>query len=316
MSTATGCLGAGLIIVAILIHSFGLLCLGCVGLGIYHAGAQYYSFAATEGVTDKTRAVAHILAAGVIGAIVGPMLASWSQSLTVSIFIGPFLISTCMLGINACAFFLWHGVPAVVSEEITGRPLGQIVYERSFIQAATLSVCAYGIMSYIMTASPLAVVMCGLTSSNAASVIQWHLAAMYAPAYALKYTRLGDIPSAILTIGCVALAACVAVLLAGNTLAYFIAGLVLLGIGWNFVTTCATTMLVNGLPAEDQSRAQGANELMSWGANGVAAGLSGIVFGTAGWNLVLLSAMAPLILVIGVSATEIVKSPLRSVRQS
>lgn len=42
---------------------------------------------------------------------------------------------------------------------------------------------SYSIMNLIMTSAPLAMVACGLTNSDAALGIQWHVIAMFAPSF-------------------------------------------------------------------------------------------------------------------------------------
>jgi len=165
-----------------------------------------------------------------------------------------------------------------------------VLLDRNFLSAAALGAGCQFLMSYLMVATPLAVVGCGLTASTAAMVIQWHLVSMYAPSYLLNYTPLGRRTPVIVGTGCLALVACVAVLASGNAATTFVAGLVLLGVGWNFTNVGATVMLATSIPAADEHTAQGANELALWSASAAGSALSGAVYASHAWQGVLATA--------------------------
>src|SRR5205814_5332894 len=111
-----------------------------------------------------------------------------------------------------------------------GRPLREIAMEPSFIAAAVAGMIAYGVMSLVMTATPIAMLDCGHEFAAAAFVIQWHSLGMYAPSFATGHliARFGLIR--ILLTGAVLLLACCAINLAGIATAYFWAANVVLGI--------------------------------------------------------------------------------------
>lgn len=298
-----GAAGAACAMLAIYINNFALLCAGCGLVGVYQAISQYYRFAATEGVvrSEAPRAVAHIFAAGLIAAIIGPLIGIYVQPWFVPFAIaGPWAAVTVMLLLNAVGFAVWSDAPIPPGIK-GGRRVREIVCDFNFIKAALLGSGCQAIMSYVMTATPLAVVGCGLSPTNAAEVIQWHLVAMYAPAYVLKYTQLGKRPGLTVTIGCCSLVGCLIVLAAGASLVNFLLGLILLGIGWNFAYVGATTLLVTGLPATDQVTAQGSAELMDRVASTAFAATAGIVYSVLGWSFVLLTALVPLAVIVSVA---------------
>lgn len=298
VGAAFGTVGALLSMMAVIAGSFFLLCAGSFAFGIYQSTAQYHRFAAAEAVpvNEKGRAIAHIMAAGCIAALVGPWIGSHAQPLFAPFVIaGPFAAIALMLLLNMIGFAFWRSAPIALAS--LGRSTSAIIRDRGFIQAATLGACCQAVMSYVMTATPLAVVGCGLTTSDAAIVVQWHLLAMYAPSYVLKYTALGRSPAATVWLGCGAFLLSLVVLL-DATMTSFVAGLILLGVGWNFTHVGATTLLVTSLPAEDQSRAQGANEQIIWATSAASAILSGLSYALLGWQMMLMMAMLPLGMVI------------------
>ena len=104
-----------------------------------------------------------------------------------------------------------------------------------FIVAVTLSAIGYGVMSLLMTATPLAMGFCGHPYSSAATVISWHVIAMFAPSLIAGslIKRFGVL--SVMLAGVAIMLVCVASALAGITVTHFWLVLVLLGVGWNFM---------------------------------------------------------------------------------
>jgi MFS family permease len=158
-----------------------------------------------------------------------------------------------------------------------------IVRQRRFIVAVVCGVASYGLMSLVMTAAPLAMVNCGISTNNVALGIQWHVLAMYAPSFftGLLIVRFGKEP--IVVLGLVLLVGCALLALAGIDLLHFWGALILLGLGWNFSFIGATDMLTETYRPEERSRAQGLNDLFVFGAAAVGSLSSGGLLAFSGW---------------------------------
>ena len=52
-----------------------------------------------------------------------------------------------------------------------------------FIVAVVVAALGYGVMNLLMTATPLAMGLCGHPYSSAALVIEWHVIGMFAPSF-------------------------------------------------------------------------------------------------------------------------------------
>ena len=65
----------------------------------------------------------------------------------------------------------------------SGRPLGAIVRQPDFLVALGCATSAYAMMSFVMTAAPLAMVMHHHHQHAAVLGIQWHVLAMYLPSF-------------------------------------------------------------------------------------------------------------------------------------
>ena len=103
-------------------------------------------------------------------------------------------------------------------------------------------------MNLIMTLTPLAMVGCGHSVTDAALGIQWHVLAMYSPSFftGSLIARFGL--ARITGMGLVLIAAAAAVGVAGTSVTHFWSGLVLLGlgsIGQEMIRRAATLQLLN-----------------------------------------------------------------------
>jgi MFS family permease len=96
--------------------------------------------------------------------------------------------------------------------------------------------------------------------------------------------------------GSVAMLACVAIsVVLGHGFLHYFAGLMLLGIGWNFLFVGGTTLLTTTYAPAERFRAQGFNDLAVFGSQTVASLLAGAAIQTLGWqrlNLVTLPLIA------------------------
>lgn len=82
---------------AVWFRNFPLLCLGTFAVGIYQAASNYYRYAAADlNPNKKDRAVSVVLSAGIIAAIVGPLLATWAEGLFSVHYAGSYLIVSAL----------------------------------------------------------------------------------------------------------------------------------------------------------------------------------------------------------------------------
>ena len=103
---------------------------------------------------------------------------------------------------------------------------------------------------------------CGFDTDAAATGIQWHVIAMFAPSFftGSLIARFGAEPIA--TIGLVLLAFAGGTALLGIDLGNFYVALILLGLGWNFGFIGGTAMLTQAQRPEERARTQAANDFI------------------------------------------------------
>jgi len=76
----------------------------------------------------------------------------------------------------------------------------------------------------------------------------------------------------------------IAVALHGVAVAQFFTALVLVGLGWNFMYTGATTLLTESYAPAEKARAQGLNDMIVFATMAVSSLASGVLVSTEGWE--------------------------------
>lgn len=284
---------------------FRLFCLAGLVYGVFGAFGQYYRFAAADasappgGPTDpgrRGRAIGWVMAGGTVAAVAGPQLAAATRDLFAPVvFAGCFAAVAVLAGLMLLAASLLRlPAPPRRSAGDGGRPALAIARQPAAVLAIAGAVVAYVVMNLLMTATPLAMLACGLDFDDSALVIQWHVLGMFAPSFVTGHLvgRFGVVR--VMTAGLGLLAACVAVDLAGVSVAHFAAGLLLLGVGWNFLFVASTTLLTGCYTPAEQAKVQGLNDFLIFSTVGVSATLSGVLHDGIGWlamNLLTLPAL-------------------------
>lgn len=184
------------------------------------------------------------------------------------------------------------------------RPLKTVMGQPAVIVAIIAGALGYAVMSFVMTATPLAILDCNYAFGDAAFIIQWHVVGMYAPGFFTGnlIRRFGALK--VIQAGAILNFACLAVGLSGqDLLANFWVALVLLGVGWNFMFVGATTFLTENYRPSEQARVQAINEFCVFGTVAIASLSAGTIYAGSGWVTLLYSAALPVALVLLIVAT-------------
>ncbi|HUH61040.1 MAG TPA: MFS transporter [Candidimonas sp.] len=285
-----GCLSGLLATWGIVQGDFVLFCLGTSMAGFYGACVQSYRFAAADAVTASHRAVAisRVMIGGLAAAIIGPQTVIWTRdAFAAAPFAGSFLAQASLAMLALPVLLLLRTPPPLpAAAAAAARPLLQIARTPQFVVAVIAGVVTYGLMSFIMTASPMAMVACGHTVGEAALGIQWHVLAMFAPSFFTgrlieRFGKYGMTAMGLVLIGASAVLA-----LGGLELGHFWGSLVLLGVGWNLGFIGATAMLTDCYRPEERAKVQGLNDFLVFGTVAVASFSSGRLLNTSGWEAI------------------------------
>ncbi|MBO6756020.1 MAG: MFS transporter [Roseibium sp.] len=272
---------------AVFENSFVLFVAACGIGGFAGAFVHQYRFAAADTASEafKPKAISWVLAGGVLAGVVGPQTVIATKDMFDPImFAGTYLAQT---GLSLIAFCLVAQlkIPKPPKREVKtgGRPMRVIMMQPRFMVAAACGICSYALMSLVMTATPLAMIACGLSETDAALGIQWHVMAMFGPSFftGSLIARYGK--ERIVSIGLALLAGCAVVALMGVDLAHFWIALILLGLGWNFGFIGATAMLTDTYRPEERNMVQATNDFLVFGFVAFASFSSGALLNAFGW---------------------------------
>jgi len=238
-----------------------------------------------------------LLMGGILAAFIGPELAVRGRGLLEADYAGSFLL--LVLAYAAGMFivsFYQDNRPAESGEHATGRPLTQIMTTPNVVLAVAAAALGYGIMSFIMTATPISMhVHAGHSIEATKLVIQSHIAAMYLPSlmYAWFFSKLGF--RGMFWAGSVIYLLCLAIALINTQFIHFWLALVMVGVGWNFLFLSGTNLLPLGYRRNERFRVQAANDFLVFSIQAVASLSSGWVLFVWKWQGVLWACI-PLVL--------------------
>ena len=278
--------------------NFWLLVGATVVAGYYNANAQLYRFAAAELALPafREKAISLVMAGGLIGAVAGPNLASYTRSLTAVPFAGAYLAlaAVALLAMALLAFIEFPQAAVRTPGTSTGRPLREILRQPVFIVAAAAGALGYGVMGLLMAATPIAMQICSLPFADVATVLEWHVIGMFAPGFFTGHLikRFGTLP--IMAVGLALNLLCVVIALSGLDFKQFLVALFLLGLGWNFLFTGSTALALTAYRPEEKDKAQGALNFCVFAVMAVASLASGVLVTTQGWTLLNLGSLLPL----------------------
>ncbi len=280
--------------VGIATGSFWLFTLGALIFGAFSAFAHFYRFAAADAAAAdwKSRAISLVLAGGVVAGFAGPEIAKHTKDLFPStVFLGTFLAAAALcLSVVGVLAFLDLLREAVTTRHDSGRPLSAIARQPVFVVAVASAMVGYAAMSLMMTATPLAMKLHHHPFDAAATVIQWHVIAMYVPSFftGVLIARFGVFN--VILAGAALELLCIGLGLAGVEMLHFWGAMTLLGLGWNFMFVGATTLLTEAYAPAEQAKAQAVNDFMVFGLVAVASLSAGTLLHGIGWTAVLLAA--------------------------
>ena len=300
-----GMIGATIAGYSIYMGNFIGFTLGAMMIGTCSAFGNYYRFAAVDvaGPENRSKAISYVMAGGLVAGFIGPQIASHTKDAFLPYtFLGPY-VAIVGLGVLALIFISFVKIPKMEEShfEEKARPLKEIAKQPTFILAILSAMVGYAGMSYVMTATPLAIIGCGLTYEDSFNVISWHVVAMFGPSFftGSLISRYGDFK--IIMVGALLGVACVFVALSGLALSQFWLALVLLGVSWNFMFIGGTTLLTTTYRPSETAKVQGFNDFLVFGTVAVASLSAGILQQKFGWDVVNLSIL-PFFLLVAIIA--------------
>lgn len=272
-------IAASLAAFSLIFDTFAGFCLAAFLMGWSAAAGHQYRFAALELVPARLapKATSFLLLGGILAAFVGPELAVRGRNLLSTEFAGSFVLLTGSYLIGLVIVSFHHDkTTGRVERHARGRPLAEILRSPVVILAIFSAALAYGVMSFIMTATPISMHRhSGLSLETTKFVIQSHIIAMYLPsiAYAWLFSKLGF--RGMLWSGVIIYLVCLGIALVNTEFIHYWLALVLLGIGWNFLFLSGTNLLPYGYRPEERFRVQSVNDFLVFSIQAIASLSSG-----------------------------------------
>ncbi len=302
LGTATGCLAGVVAAVAIWRESFGWFVVANMLVGVYQGFAQYYRFAAADIASTefKSRAISWVIAGGVLAALAGPSLARLTQGVGSVPFVAAYLsLAGCSLLALVIVSRLQMPAMLMSAEQGHARSVFVIMRQTTFLTAVTGSSVGAAVMVMVMTATPLAMQMCGQSLGSAATVIQWHVLGMFLPSFftGKLIQRFGVLP--VMACGIVLLSLHTVIAFTGITFLHFLSGLTFLGIGWNFLFIGGTNLLTESYLPSERAKTQAAHDFLMSAAVSLASLSAGGILNAWGWQSVNLTVLPFLLLALG-----------------
>ena len=299
--------------VAIMVSSFWMFVASSVFIGIFNGFGNYFRFAAADsvGTEHKSRAISYVMVGGVVAAIVGPNLANITRDSIAGVqFAGSYMsiIVIYLLALVSLSFLKLPSQRDLTDSEDIRKPrsLRVIARQPKLIVAIMSSMLGYGVMSFVMTATPLAMNHYDHTFSDTSFVIQWHVLGMFAPSFftGSLVNRFGV--SRVMFVGVMLGFACVAVNLLGHSVGHYWLALTLLGVGWNFLFIGGTMLLTETYRPEERSKTQAMNDFSVFSTVAVASLTAGSLHHNLGWQMVNYGVI-PLLVIILISILWLMK---------
>ncbi len=284
--------------------SFLLFASGHFFLGAYQGIANYYRFAAveSEGNTTSGHAISWVVAGGLVAAFLGPALGQWGRDwIPHQLFVGSY-VAQALLSVVALIVLSQLAPCSIRSLEASGsaRSLRELLGQPVLQATIFCTAAGYSVMVMVMTATPLAMLGCGLSESSVTPVIQWHVVGMFAPSFFAGplIARFGA--PRVMQLGFMLFVGHILIVLLGIEFLHFLSALILLGVGWNFVFVAGTALLTQTYRPAEQAKVQTVNEFAVFGLVAVSTLSAGWLheqFGWAGLNL----ALFPLLLMAAIA---------------
>ncbi len=286
---------------ALTISSFSIFCLGNLIIGLSVSFILQYRFAATELVQKHNipKAISLILLLGIVAALLGSNIVSFTKGIFYTEFVGSYF-SLSLLTITPFFFFLFYDADNFSNKQNNKNKKSIIeLLSNKHIKLAIMSAgVGYITMSTLMTATPISMnVMHGYSIFSTGIVIQLHVVGMFLPSlFTGNLIKIYGHKNIILS-GIFILLICIFINF--NFVSYygFVIGLILLGVGWNFLFVSGTSLLVISYDEDNKFFSQGVNDFVVFSSQAIGSLSAGFLLYLTSWKTLNLICI-PLIIIL------------------
>lgn len=227
-----------------------ILYTGCFLIGLGQGLGQFYRFSAIELSPPeyKSKSVTLVLSGGIIAAFLGPSAAGASKSVLANYV----LCYIIMAGLGVLNLITLSQVkfppPTPVDEHKFSvvedrRSTIQIMTQPLFILSCTVATMAHTVMVMIMSNCTLAMTAFGFSFGLETVVMEFHFFAMFFPGFFTGRVIGKTSPFSVSLLGALLFAGSAVLFDSGTEEWNFFAGMVVLGVAWNFSFSSGTVRL-------------------------------------------------------------------------
>ncbi len=305
-SSLLSCLALIICSIAIYLENFFIFALGNFLIGSSQAFIHQYRFAASESVKKEfiPRSISIILLLGIVSALLSSNFAEYFKDFFPSyLFLGSyiFLSFTAIIPFFVLLFYKETKTSNNQSKfEI--ETIFKLLKNIKIIQSIVSAGLGYFTMAIIMTATPLHMHLVNkFTLFETSIVIQLHVIGMFLPSLFSGdlIKRFGN--TNIIYAGVVILFLSILTNTFFDFYYSYMLGLILLGIGWNFLFVSGSSLLVVSYEEKDRFTAQGLNDFIVFSTQGIGSLSAGFLLYFSNWTVINLLCVPLLIIVLVVS---------------
>ena len=287
-------------------QNFIIFAVGNFLIGSSQAFSNQYRFAASESVSKEyiPRSISIILLLGIISALLSTNFSEYFKDYFPDyLFLGSyiFLSITAIIPIFILLFYE-DNVNIKNKSKFHYKTIVSLLKNIKILQSIISAGFGYFIMAIIMTATPLHMhLVNNFTLFQTSIVIQLHVIGMFLPSLfsgdlVKKFGNTNIIYS-----GVIILFISIIVNTSFDFYYSYLVGLILLGIGWNFLFVAGSSLLVVSYEEKDKFTAQGLNDFIVFSTQGIGALSAGFLLYYSNWKILNILCIPLLIIVAFVS---------------
>ena len=287
-------------------QNFIIFAVGNFLIGSSQAFSNQYRFAASESVSNEyiPRSISIILLLGIISALLSTNFSEYFKDYFPDyLFLGSYIFLSITAIIPIFILLFYEDNENIKNEsKFQYKTIVSLLKNIKILQSIISAGFGYFIMAIIMTATPLHMhLVNNFTLFQTSIVIQFHVIGMFLPSLfsgdlVKKFGNTNIIYS-----GVIILFMSIIINTSFDFYYSYLAGLILLGIGWNFLFVSGSSLLVVSYEEKDKFTAQGLNDFIVFSTQGIGALSAGFLLYYSNWQILNILCIPLLIVVTLVS---------------
>ena len=305
-SCLLSCLALIICSIAIYLENFFIFALGNFLIGSSQAFIHQYRFAASESVKKEfiPRSISIILLLGIVSALLSSNFAEYFKDFFPSyLFLGSYIFLSFTAIIPFFVLLFYEETKTSNNQsKFEIETIFKLLKNIKIIQSIVSAGLGYFTMAIIMTATPLHMHLVNkFTLFETSIVIQLHVIGMFLPSLFSGdlIKRFGN--TNIIYAGVIILFLSILTNTFFDFYYSYMLGLILLGIGWNFLFVSGSSLLVVSYEEKDKFTAQGLNDFIVFSTQGIGSLSAGFLLYFSNWTVINLLCVPLLIIVLVVS---------------